>query len=408
MHLYKTAFEDDPLNEFFVLLSDKCIPLYNFHEIHNKFMKANKSIISFHSVFTRQSLLRLRTIKYPNFFNKLQYGKQHQWMMLNRSTVLFFINNNFYNVYGNNSVVPDEHYFVNICNKYHKPFLNRQITFVNWDESDMFRMHPKTYNQLPDMLINNIRRLSSSLFMRKVSKKCCLSNKYLESISSKPVQKKSVPHLILKQKDNIPISIQTPADNIPISIQIPEDNISIQTQTDNISIQTPEDNISIQKENNHKIVYTVNRKQAESFAKIKKENRINFNKQTQIQNTQTQNTQMQNTQMQNTQNTKIENKQIQSMQRQPQLSQGIYNYTSSTQSSFSNNPKIRIINQRVRRYDNDNNELEDKYSYIVKKNVNMFYPGTYKISNSNSIRRRMQTTANRYQQRNLNRRLQRY
>jgi len=114
---------------------------------------------------------RYNKLAYPNFFNRENFVKQHQWMCLTRDTVKFFLVNNFMHIFGNCSKVPDEHYFINIMNKYNIGYDNIMITFVNWEKSGD---HPTTYTILTPSVLQELRS-KGSLFARKISKDCVIT-----------------------------------------------------------------------------------------------------------------------------------------------------------------------------------------------------------------------------------------
>jgi hypothetical protein len=169
--LFKEACEEKD-NEYFILLSDKCIPLYSADEIYNKIKKLDNNIISSYN----QHRDRYDSLHDKSFFNKSEFMKQDQWMILKRDTVNFFINNDYTHIFGYNFTIPDEHYFINIMNKYNISYINKKITYVNWNEesdSNKNRETPETYDNLTNNVINTILE-TKCLFMRKVSPECKL------------------------------------------------------------------------------------------------------------------------------------------------------------------------------------------------------------------------------------------
>lgn len=175
LKLFEEAFQNNE-NEFFILLSDKTIPLYNYDYIYNKIKKINTNIISNESY---KSIERYNNLNNKNFFNINQFSKQSQWMVLNRKTVEFFIHNDFTYLYSDNFYAPDEHYFINLCIKFNIPFLEKQITYVNWEENDGT---PTTYIHLTNEFINEIKKNKDFWFIRKISQHCVLPS-YFDGLS---------------------------------------------------------------------------------------------------------------------------------------------------------------------------------------------------------------------------------
>lgn len=182
--LFKTAFDADKNNEYFILLSDKCIPLYDFNTIYKKIIKQNSSIIS---CFTG-NIDRYDNLKNMSFFDRDKFMKQDQWMILKRNDVDFFINNDYTNIFGNNIFAADEHYFVNICNKFNINYIKDFITYVNKYEksdNDIYRPEPKTYSKLKNSVIDKIKRIYPNiLFMRKIARECAIPTKHINNITT--------------------------------------------------------------------------------------------------------------------------------------------------------------------------------------------------------------------------------
>lgn len=178
LKLFEEAFKNEE-NEYFILLSDKCIPLYNANEIYNEIIKINNNLVSNYKLNEE----RYDTLSVKDFFNKSEFMKQNQWMILKRDTVKFFIENDYTHIFGDNFDVPDEHYFINIINKFNISFINKKITYTNWTEnSDLkkYKKKPKTYSKLTNENIENILK-SDALFMRKVGSECDLPS-YFDTI----------------------------------------------------------------------------------------------------------------------------------------------------------------------------------------------------------------------------------
>jgi hypothetical protein len=176
--LFEEAFKDKD-NKFFILLSDKCIPIYNLDYIYNKVFEINNNIIKCYV----GNKSRYNNMKDKSFLKRENFMKQNQWMLLNRETVLFFIKNNFINNFGYNFHIPDEHYFISIIIKFNIKYKNEFITYVNWtDKSDSkkYRMYPKTYCILNYKNVIKIRESSNFFFMRKISEDCVFDKKFLD------------------------------------------------------------------------------------------------------------------------------------------------------------------------------------------------------------------------------------
>jgi hypothetical protein len=177
LNLFKDAFQNEE-NKYFLLLSDKCIPLYSADEIYTKVKQLDNNIILSYNL-NRE---RYDSLDDKSFFSKDEFMKQNQWMLLKRNTVKKFIENDYTDIFGKKFNVPDEHYFINIIHKFNIPFINRKITYVNWNEnsdSKKYKSKPKTYSKLTNEMIENILK-SDVFFMRKVGPECILPS-YFDS-----------------------------------------------------------------------------------------------------------------------------------------------------------------------------------------------------------------------------------
>ena len=169
LKLFEEAFQQEE-NKYFVLLSDKCIPLYSANKIYNNIKNLDNNLILSYNL-NRE---RYNSLADKFFFNENTFMKQNQWMVLKRDTVQHFIENDYTHIFGNNFLCPDEHYFINIINKFNISFINKKITYVNWSEksdSKKYREKPKTYSKLTNDNIVNILK-SDVFFMRKVCPEC--------------------------------------------------------------------------------------------------------------------------------------------------------------------------------------------------------------------------------------------
>ena len=110
-----------------MLLSDKCIPLYNKDKIYNDIIKEGSNILS----VSRNNHQRYENMYDKSFLDIGDFAKQSQWCLLDRETVKFFIENDYTDKFGNNFNCPEEHYFINIMKKNNIFYKNRILTYVN-------------------------------------------------------------------------------------------------------------------------------------------------------------------------------------------------------------------------------------------------------------------------------------
>lgn len=182
--LFKTAYEDDPQNYKFVLLSNSCIPLKSFDYIYNKLTSDNMGYLNV-TVDINNKHSKIYNLN-PNL-----YGKSSQWLILNREMVreIALYDENKVDMYFSDLHAPDEIYYYTMIK--HKNFENqinvtnnsctKATTFTFWN--DMAQQypfcnnmneniaHPRTYDVIPS---DELKYLMSEpcLFGRKFNADC--------------------------------------------------------------------------------------------------------------------------------------------------------------------------------------------------------------------------------------------
>ena len=164
LKLFQEAYKIEE-NKYFVLLSDTTIPLYTASETYNLIKKINNNLIS----TNENNKERYNGLADKNFFDRYTFIKQSQWMLLKRDCVKFFLENDYTNIFGNRFKIPDEHYFINIMNKFNIHSISKCVTYVNWPQHQC--LHPKLYLNLTNNIISDILN-TNALFMRKVHQNC--------------------------------------------------------------------------------------------------------------------------------------------------------------------------------------------------------------------------------------------
>ena len=187
--LMKHAFAD-PENEYLILLSDSCIPLYGFKQIHSNLSRSGKSFLCYsQNTGNWETAIRWRQLLDHSFISADSFAKQHQWMVLRRDITAQILQADYTCLF-EKMYAPDEHYFINVLLQSGLPLdaliANQMITFVNWSEYEtetitrhdpsrgnisIRRVRPRTYHQLTTADIVAARRLGC-LFFRKVSPAC--------------------------------------------------------------------------------------------------------------------------------------------------------------------------------------------------------------------------------------------
>ncbi|XP_074286947.1 glycosyltransferase BC10-like [Silene latifolia] len=158
----------DISNEWFVLLSESCVPLYNFSVIHNYI---SRSKYSFMGAFDDPGPFgrgRYNENMAPEV-NLTQWRKGSQWFEINRRLAINIVEDNiFYHkfeAFCKPHCYVDEHYFPTMLTIRAGDFIaNRSITFVDWSRGGA---HPATFGR---------GDITEDFFKKIVGKKTCKYN----------------------------------------------------------------------------------------------------------------------------------------------------------------------------------------------------------------------------------------
>ncbi|KAF6144554.1 hypothetical protein GIB67_006046 [Kingdonia uniflora] len=150
----------DSSNERFVLLSETCIPLFNFTMIYNYLVNSKYSFVS--SFDDPRPIGRGRYNKrmWPTL-SILDWRKGSQWFELNRKLALkVILDQKYYQVFVNHCRPPcymDEHYLATLVVKLHPEMnSNRSVTWVDWSKGGS---HPIKFvrKDISKALLSSIR-----------------------------------------------------------------------------------------------------------------------------------------------------------------------------------------------------------------------------------------------------------
>ena len=177
-NLLEASFSDES-NEYFVLLSESCLPIYSFDYTYSKIIKEDKSWIFYYKWNHPHNIHRFNKINNLNSSID-EFYKQSQFFLLKRDHVEIILKNNLLNDFSKMNV-PDEHYYINIL-KNNIDFDNENICYPI---TNVYRLGGKnglSTNPINELDIFNIKdcrndfediefvkdELSNSLFFRKV------------------------------------------------------------------------------------------------------------------------------------------------------------------------------------------------------------------------------------------------
>ncbi|KAJ8436811.1 hypothetical protein Cgig2_032039 [Carnegiea gigantea] len=149
----------DHSNQRFVLLSESCIPLYNFSMVYSYLINSKKSYIEVYDEIGATGRGRYSYRMSPTV-ELSQWRKGSQWFEMDRELALEVISDQKYfpifRKYCKNSCYGDEHYlptFVSI--KFWKNNTNRTVTWVDWSRQGP---HPGKYER-PRVTVELLKKL---------------------------------------------------------------------------------------------------------------------------------------------------------------------------------------------------------------------------------------------------------
>lgn len=133
-------------NERFVLLSESCIPVYNFEFVYQYLIGSDHSFVESYDDPSRYGRGRYSRRMYPDI-KLYQWRKGSQWFEMNRVLAVNIISDIKYYIlfkkYCKPSCYPDEHYIPTLLNMFYGSLnSNRSLTWVDWSRGGP---HPATY-----------------------------------------------------------------------------------------------------------------------------------------------------------------------------------------------------------------------------------------------------------------------
>lgn len=140
-------------NDFFVLLSESCIPIRSFDYIYKRFMEATTSFVDCFHDPGPHGVGRYLDRMMPEI-QKYEFMKGAQWFAVNRKHALLIVADSlYYNKFKDfckrgeefHNCYPDEHYvqtFLHIIDP--QGISNWSVTYVDWSEQ---KWHPRSYKK---------------------------------------------------------------------------------------------------------------------------------------------------------------------------------------------------------------------------------------------------------------------
>ncbi|KAL5722132.1 hypothetical protein ACHQM5_005690 [Ranunculus cassubicifolius] len=177
-------------NERFVLLSDTCIPLFNFTTIYNYLINSSHSFIG--SFDDPRPIGRGRYNKrmWPTITIS-DWRKGSQWLEVQRKLAIDIISDKkYYPIFREHCKKPcymDEHYFATLATKLQPEMnSNRSLTWVDWSTQGP---HPATFrrNDISEEFLMRIRREANCTYNGRASSVCFLFARKFHPNTLKPL-----------------------------------------------------------------------------------------------------------------------------------------------------------------------------------------------------------------------------
>lgn len=151
-------------NERFVLLSESCIPVFNFPTVYDYLINSVHSFVQSYDDESPRGRGRYNKRMYPAI--KLsQWRKGSEWFELNRELAINVVADyKYYKIFQNHcrpTCYPDEHYIPTYLNMFHGALnANRTVTWVDWSRGGP---HPAKFGRetIAESFIQSIRNNGS-------------------------------------------------------------------------------------------------------------------------------------------------------------------------------------------------------------------------------------------------------
>ncbi|KAG0496509.1 hypothetical protein HPP92_001027 [Vanilla planifolia] len=151
-------------NERFVLLSESCIPVFNFPTVYEYLINSAQSFVQSYDDDSPRGRGRYNTRMRPAILLS-QWRKGSEWFELNRKLAIDIVADyKYHRIFQKHcrpSCYPDEHYLPTYLNMFHGSLnANRSVTWVDWSRGGP---HPATYGResITERFIQSIRNNGS-------------------------------------------------------------------------------------------------------------------------------------------------------------------------------------------------------------------------------------------------------
>ncbi|GAB2213002.1 hypothetical protein Drorol1_Dr00021013 [Drosera rotundifolia] len=176
----------DLANQRFMLLSESCIPLYNFTTVYTHLINSNLSFISSFDEKGKTGRGRYNTRMQPNIIIT-DWRKGWQWFEAHREVALRVVSDGkYYSIFKEHCRPPcysDEHYLPTLANiEFPRLIANRTLTWVDWSRGGP---HPGKFGSggITDEFLNRIRFGSGCDYNGRITNQCFLFARKFEPSS---------------------------------------------------------------------------------------------------------------------------------------------------------------------------------------------------------------------------------
>ncbi|KAK7380057.1 hypothetical protein VNO78_32412 [Psophocarpus tetragonolobus] len=164
-------------NQRFVLVSESCIPLFNFSTIYWYLMNSNETFVEAYDLPGEVGRGRYKPKMMP-LIRVSQWRKGSQWFQIDRDLALQIVSDHQYfpvfNKYCKPNCYSDEHYLPTMVSiEYWKRNSNRTLTWVDWSKGGP---HPSRYyrTDVTVQFLNKLRYGTSCVYNGRTTNMCHL------------------------------------------------------------------------------------------------------------------------------------------------------------------------------------------------------------------------------------------
>lgn len=192
----------DPLNKYFLFISDSTVPIKSFNDLYTFLMNNNKSFIESMNIPKHQLNILFKLQEKSNILKKAS-----QWVCLNRKHTKILLDNYkkslqlFQTEFRTlpflkfNITIPDEFVIPTILNltleNYNDEIIDKNLTIVKWNNCNINyikpiikKSFPCEYLKITDSELNTLIN-SNKFFIRKINKECILNESILINLFEK-------------------------------------------------------------------------------------------------------------------------------------------------------------------------------------------------------------------------------